>query len=190
MVRSSKIAFSVTPEACIGAAVILLTVPLRWVAAWVVAALVHEIGHCIMLYLCGKPILKISVGLNGAEIQAGVLSDGEMVLCALAGSAGGCLLLLLSSCFPRLALCAFLQSVYNLMPVSSLDGGRALRSLLQIVFPLWLADRICKLTEGIVLAAVLVLGCVASFVWKLGVMPVLFAVFFLLHTKKRKIPCK
>ena len=58
------------------------------------------------------------------------MSGGREVVCILAGPLGGLSLLLLCRRFPRVAICGMLQSVYNVLPIYPLDGGRALRGIL------------------------------------------------------------
>ena len=168
----------------------LLVIPFPWAAAWMIAAASHEFFHCLALFLCGKSITGITIGVNGAEIEAGMLNHVEMLLCSLAGPLGGLLLLLLSELFPRLAVCALVQSAFNLMPVHPLDGGRALRSAMGFLFSEHIARRICSIIEISVLSGVFLLCLVTSVLLRMGIYPVLLAVFFTLHTKKIKIPCK
>lgn len=190
MARGSESIFRVAPETGILAALLLLVVPLRWVCAWFAAALWHELFHCFALRLCGRSIHGVCIGINGAEIRTDNLSDLDTLLCALAGPAGGLLLLLLSGVFPCLAVCALLQSVFNLLPVYPLDGGRALRGFTGLLFSERWANGICTAAERIVLAGAVCFGLVSSFFWKLGILPVVLTVFFMVHLKKIKRPCK
>ena len=50
---------------------------------------------------------------------------------ALAGPFGGLVLLLTARWLPRLAICGLMQSVFNLLPISPLDGSRAVSAMLQ-----------------------------------------------------------
>ena len=122
-----------TPQAWILAAVMLLLVPLPWVSGWFFAALLHEASHCLAIYLCGEHIHRIQIGCRGAKITTGTLSDGKAIFCALAGPASGFLLLFLAKQFPRLAVCGFFLSLFNMLPIYPLDGGRALHCFLDIL---------------------------------------------------------
>lgn len=190
MARGSEFFFRVAPETGILAALMLLLIPLKWVCAWFIAALWHELFHYLALLLCGRRVYGVCVGINGTEIYTDNLSDLDTLLCALAGPTGGLLLLLLSGVFPRLAVCALLQSAFNLLPVYPLDGGRALRGLADLLFPERWAKGICAAIEIFVLAAAVCFGLVSSFLWKLGILPILLTVFFIAHMKKIKRPCK
>lgn len=64
------------------------------------------------------------------QIHTGDMSPAEAVICALSGPLGGLLLTLTIGYLPRLALCALVQSIFNLLPFYPLDGGRALRAML------------------------------------------------------------
>lgn len=114
-------------------ALLLLTLPLNWLLAAVIAACWHEICHSLAVALCGGKILGLHLHWNGAEIETSPLCRRHTLLCSLAGPAGSLLLLLLAPWFPRLALCGLGQGAFNLLPVYPLDGGRAMVSL----FPGW-----------------------------------------------------
>ena len=62
-------------------------------------------------------------------MDAAPLPVGAELVCVLAGPAASLLLLLLVRPFPRLALCGFVQGVYNLLPLGRLDGARAVACL-------------------------------------------------------------
>lgn len=190
MRRFAKTSVHVSPEAYVVVAAMLLLVPLRWGLAWITAAVVHEVCHFLVLLLCGQKIESVRVNIGGALIKTGPMTDEKTMFCALAGPAGGMLLLLFASRFPKLAICAFLQSAFNLLPVFPLDGGRALQSFLRILFSENLADRINTCIEILVIIFLIFLLVKAFFTWKLGLLPVACAFLFLLRTEKIKIPCK
>ena len=181
---------SISAQTYIAAVIILLLIPLPWLVGWVLAAFVHELCHYIAVLLCGGKITAIRIGISGAVLEAGYLSPWASVICCLAGPAGGLVLCLLSEQFPRLAVCGFLQSVYNLLPVYPLDAGRAVRVLCAELFRYAAADKLCRALEMIILGAMLVLSTWSAVYLKYGISPVLAVVLLLLRLKKIKIPCK
>ena len=120
-------------DAWLTAAVMFLLIPLPWLSAIFIAAVIHEFSHILAIILCKGKIYEITITSHGAKIHASCLSDGWMLLCILAGPAGGLLLVFLYRFFPRLALCALMQSAFNLLPFYPLDGGRALRCTVSLV---------------------------------------------------------
>lgn len=171
-------------------ALALLVLPVHWVGAVILAAAVHEGSHYIAVRLCGGKIGKFGVGTVGAKLEAFRLSTGEELICALAGPVGGFALMLVSRWLPRTALCAVLQSLYNLLPVYPLDGGRALRCITQLLFPGIIGERLSGILERMCLVGIVLAGLYGSFVLRLGLIPLLFAAFLLYRVIGGKIACK
>lgn len=171
-------------------AALLLIVPFRWFAAWLAAAFVHECFHCLAVALTGKRIRTIHIGAFGAEIRTDPLEHAQSLFCALSGPLSGFVLMLFARFIPRIALCAFMQSACNLLPVCPLDGCIALRSLLLLVFSEETTLKICRLLERLIIAFLVLIGCYGTWRWRIGCFPLLFAAVLLLRYRKRKIPCK
>ena len=111
------------------AALMLLLFPVRFLTGVLLAALCHELGHILAVKLSGGCILAIRLRSFGARIEASPLPPGRAALCALAGPAAGALTFFARNSFPELALAGLVQTVFNLLPVYPLDGGRALRNI-------------------------------------------------------------
>ena len=111
-------------------AFLLLAVPLEWLLSVVSAALFHELSHILAVVLLKGKIRRVHVGIAGCEIETQPMGDLASCLSILAGPLGSFLLLLFRKQCPLMAVCGFLQGVYNLLPVMPLDGGRILRCLL------------------------------------------------------------
>ena len=111
----------------LGLAVLLL--PLRELLGIVLAAAVHELGHLTAMYFLGVPVLGIVFRPSGARIEAGPMEPGVEVICALAGPVAGAVTIFAWKWFPELAVAGLVQTVFNLIPVYPLDGGRVARNI-------------------------------------------------------------
>ena len=111
----------------LGLAVLLL--PLRVLLGIVLAAAVHELGHLTAMYFLGVPVLGIVFRPSGARIEAGPMEPGTEILCALAGPVAGAVTIFAWKWFPELALAGLVQTVFNLIPIYPLDGGRVARNI-------------------------------------------------------------
>ena len=114
----------VTGRTLVVLALWLLTVPLEWVTGALSAALVHELGHLAALWLWEIPVLGMEIDVSGAVIHTPPLHDREELWCALAGPFAGGLVCLFWRWLPEAAVCAGVQTIYNLLPLYPLDGGR------------------------------------------------------------------
>ena len=112
----------------LGLAVLLL--PLRVLLGIILAAAVHELGHLTAMYFLDVPVLGIVLRPGGARIEAGPMEPGEEIICALAGPVAGALVIFGWKWFPELAVAGLVQTVFNLIPIYPLDGGRVVRLVL------------------------------------------------------------
>ena len=110
-------------------ALMILLFPLRFLAGVLLAACVHEFGHIFAVCLSGGRILGIRLHAGGARIEASPMEPGKAAICAMAGPAAGALCILARYWFPELAMAALVQTVFNLIPLYPLDGGRAVRNI-------------------------------------------------------------
>lgn len=124
---------SVAPGFLIQLAAGILLLPAYWVVAWAVAALFHELCHYIALKLCGVHVFSLRIGLSGAIIETEAMLPKQELISSLAGPVGGILLISLLHICPEIAICALLQSLFNLLPIYPFDGGRALSSLISCI---------------------------------------------------------
>lgn len=180
----------VSAGACILLALMLLLLPLRWLLAAIVAAAVHEGCHALAVVLFGGRLRSVQITAGGAKMDASPVGNSGEIICALAGPAGGLLLLFLVKWFPRTALCAAIQSAWNLLPIYPLDGGRALQCIATLIISPDKADIFCRFTERVCIAVLVLIGIYGSVVLHLGLLPLFPGVISLMHTKYGKTPCK
>lgn len=161
--------------------VLLLIMPIQWIISWLVAVTIHELCHFLAVKLCGGKVYKLEIGLGGANMICSTLSDKHRVFAILCGPLGGLVLGCFGRWFPRVALCSFFLSVYNLYPILPFDGGRLLRIKIK-------SDRVFNLLQRILILIVVFAAAFATFYLHLGVLP--FAIAIGMWLKNRKIPCK
>lgn len=168
-------------------AMVILLLPLSWMLAMLIAAWLHEMGHYLAVRFCGRKIHDFQPGLTGAVIETGELSLPQELFCTVSGPLVGLLPLLCSGWFPKLALCALLQSAFNLLPIYPLDGGRILHCILRI---LRLPEQCTTVLGGVVLC-ILGLGAIyGTLVLRLGLAPVVAVAILIYKAVVGKRPCK
>ena len=173
------------PESCLLWALLLLTLPLPWLLSALLAGLIHEICHIVVVQLWGGAVERIRIGLAGAQIEADIPSEKGKFLAVLAGPSGSLLLCLLWPWQTRLAVCGFVQGMYNLLPVYPLDGGKLLTLLLERYYP-EAGKGVQTAIEATVLVALWIVGTqLISEKWKLFLLLVPVC-----GRLRRKIPCK
>lgn len=163
-------------------AIILLCIPVSWIIAVIAAAAVHEAGHYLAVRLLSGKSTGIRFFAFSAQMRLPQMGVGRELLCALAGPFAGMLLLLFSRWIPRIAICALCQSIWNLLPLYPLDGGRCLLCILKLLFPPPLAQRFYR---HIVIATRILIVTVSVFAvvyLKLGMLPLLLAGLILFRT--------
>lgn len=128
----------------------------------VLSALCHELGHLTALALVKAPIEQIRLTAFGAEIRADTryLPYGQEIVCTLAGPAVNLVLAVVLARVAGdylLAGANLFLGVFNLLPLPSLDGGRALHLAISWAADPLLADRVCRWV-GLVCGGVLAAG--------------------------------
>ena len=111
----------------------LLIAPIKIFLSWIFAALIHEMGHILVLIILKVNILSITIGSFGASIRTENTAYWKELLCTMAGPLAGSILLLFARPQPLIALCAGLQTLFNLLPVPGLDGARVIRCFYCVV---------------------------------------------------------
>ena len=164
--------------------------PLRWVLAWIIAAAFHELCHYLVLTAYKTRIFSVHIDFNGTTIATEHMPPKQELISALAGPLGGSLLVVFSQWLPCTAVCALVQSVYNLLPVYPLDGGRVLRCCVMGAMGERNAQMVCNLIEFVILTIILIVAVIAGFKWRIGLLPVVFAVLLIGKRGRLKIPCK
>lgn len=185
-----KLRITIEPTAYLVAAMVLLCVPIPWVISWVIAALVHEAGHGLAVWIFGYRLQHIHVGSGGVALQTGPMASWKAALCSMAGPAAGFLLMYVCRKFALLAVCAFVQSVYNLLPLCGLDGERFLHSIVMIFGKNDLADRVCHMAGTLTMLCVVCLCAYSVLILKLGILPLMVVGLLFLRKRNRKTPCK
>ena len=169
----------VTAGFCILWAMLILTLPLKFLLAAMTAAMIHEVCHILAVRFTGGQILGLTLGTGGLTMDVAPMPPGAELLCALAGPIGSLFLGLVP--IPELAVCGVIQGLFNLIPLMPMDGGRALGCLLELTVPDH-RPRIQNMLEFLVLGVLL--GLILAF--RVGLAG--FGVWMLLVM--RKFPCK
>lgn len=154
------------------AAVFLLLVPLRLALAWFLAVAVHELSHYTALRLCGVKMISVTVGAAGMKMETEMMSKKQELICALAGPLGGFCMLFLAHWLPCTAICAFIHSVFNLLPVFPLDGGRALRCVMYKLFGDMHGREICTWIGYVFILLLFVSAVVLALRFDMGMLPI------------------
>ena len=105
------------------------------IAAMLPAILIHELGHVFALKRFHTRIRRVRIGVFGIELNySGALAPSELVIVALAGPAAGLIYTFTAfqaggSYFSFSASISAFLSLFNLLPILPLDGGRIVESL-------------------------------------------------------------
>ena len=157
---------------------------------FLVAVLLHEAAHALLLYLCHVPVIGFRLCICGAVIQTQLCSYRDELLCAAAGPVCNLILLI---CFlrinPVLSIVNAVLATVNLLPLYPLDGGRILYALLMMHMDPTRAS-ICMRYVAVVVCCLLMLSvCWLTIVGQAGIWPIFAALVLLCRAGQGKIPC-
>ena len=186
----NKVHLNLTAGSCFLLAVVLLTIPLRWVLGWLLATVAHELSHYLALKSFRIHIFSLTVSPRGMRIETESMSLLQEFACACAGPIGALSILLAAKELPCAAICVCCQSAYNLLPIGMLDGGRALRCLAEALLTKDKADAFCFWLGNSIIILLLIAALYGMIVIKLGVLPVVAVLYLLFPGDGAKIPCK
>ena len=159
----------------------IFLLPLRWLGAVLIAAIMHELGHYCAVYLLGGEVHSFRVNVSGAVMQASGLNQFSEIICLLAGPLAGLLPLLVFRGFPVLAICGAIQSAYNLLPIYPLDGGKILREIILIAGG---SERCFKIIEYFTITLLSIACIYIHFRYRISLFLLVASCVF------RKTPCK
>lgn len=182
--------FQISAGALIFLAALVLLLPLQWVGAVMLAAVVHELCHAFAICLLGGSIESILISSRGIVMKTQPMSGIREIACAMAGPLGSLCLLLFVRWLPRTAVCGLFHGLYNLIPLLPMDGGRVLRGM---IFGLLTPPKAEKLFRWIQRGISIMLGiCCLVLVSKAGIFAVILGILFLRNVQKEnslaKIP--
>ena len=184
-----KLCFQTKSDAYFVLAAAVLILPVQWVLAWLAAAFVHEAGHYIAIRVCGYRVYRIVVSCYGAMMETEPLEDREWI-CAAAGPLSALLLVLLTHWIPRIAICALTQSLFNILPIDSMDGGRVFSRILQLLLPQSIAERTALVVSHLTIIMLTILVIVLGIRYQLRLIPCLLFAGVIIRFLIIKFPCK
>lgn len=185
----SPVRFSPLAVVSLAAAVYLLDAYI--LAAVIIAAAVHELGHIIALNAAQFRVNGFTAELGGLRIDySGEKAPAFHALAALSGPLAGlafafsCSFLARATGISWFALTAEISlvlSLFNLIPVLPLDGGRTLAAALSVLLGVVRAERI-MLCFGRFFSFILLAVGLWLYLRSGGVWVMLFAVYFILSS--------
>lgn len=185
-----NVVFECSFGTCFFAAFLCLALPLNWLFAAFSAAVWHELCHVGTVLTFGGNIRSLKVGISGAIIDVSGMTSVQEFISVLSGPLGSLFLLLLHDYFPRTAVCAMVQGIFNLLPIYPLDGGRALRCFTAIVFSPILAERICYFFKWLTVGILICIALCGTVGRNMGVTPFFILLLLVSRTTLIKFPCK
>lgn len=171
-------------------AISMFLIPMKWIFSWIVAVLVHELGHYVMIRVLGYQVWKIQISARGVDMQTAPMDGLSEAVCAVAGPIASFLLISVARWLPYVALCGFFHGFYNLIPIYPLDGGRVLKYALLNLTPIKRVPKLYYWTNRLMIISLCVASVVLSVKFSYGMIPIIAAGMLLFQNMKTKIPCK
>lgn len=184
MQNMNKFPVQIKPAFAIVAAVAILLFPLKYIQGWVTASVVHELFHLIAIQLMKIRIWGITLDCTGAIIETEPMVPMQELICALLGPLGALLLLITATIAPITAVCALLQSLFNLLPYYPLDGGRVLHNLAEILIGESMAVRVTKCVNIITIIVLSALSVMVQLRYHCGILPLFMVLLLFLRNLK------
>ena len=154
------------PGALITAAALLLLIDEGDLIPIAAAVLIHEAGHIAAIFLCGLRPESVTAGLGGLRIKyagGGYLEDAIVALAGPAASAAATAMsAFVLKCPPFFTGVNAALAAVNAMPVSGLDGGRAVFAAVSFFLSPETAERAALILDAVCLASLGGLGVMAA----------------------------
>lgn len=167
-----------------------LLFPLQWVVAWIIASVIHECGHFIALRICNVSWSSMKIRPHGFQINVDTMTPIKEVICAAGGPLIGLAPLAFARMVPRTAVCALIQTVCNLLPLSSLDGSRILSGILHGFLSDRRAVQVSLILERAFIILIGFLTLCMSLFGFYGIFPLIILTLILIKIIRIKFPCK
>lgn len=181
MSKRGRTEIRISPTAPLLLALFVLLSPAELLAALLLAALVHELGHYGVLHHFGGEISCIDITASGARMQIRNqhrLSYGAEILSVLAGPLMNLFAAIIlgqlgnfSEVFYTFAGANLVLGGFNLLPGRTLDGGRLLWLWMAWCTDPFAADRVCAAVSAVVMSVLLLGG--GTLLWLQGGSPFL-----------------
>ena len=157
----------------LAAAFIYYAVSIETAIAIALPVAVHESAHIIVLRFLGLKVKRVRAELTGLCIDyCGFAEPLAHIAAAFAGPAGGFLYAYAASLIARETGCAWMElsagislllSVFNLLPVLPLDGGRILLGLMTMLLGAQAGESVTRKISYAITAVLLIAGTVLAF---------------------------
>ena len=184
MLRLNRFLLNIRPAFAIISAVAVSVFPLKFVIAWVMASITHELFHIFAICFMNIRIMRITLDGTGSIVETETMLPSQELICALAGPLGGMTLLLFARTIPETAMCALVQSIFNLLPYYPLDGGRALHCLATFLLGEHCANCITAYINIIIIVLLLAVSVFLQLQYHLGVVPLFVTLLLFLRNIK------